>query len=311
MTLFTAFGCLVGNSFDSTLKGVKVQTHDGIFHADDVMGVAILGGAISKVQVLRSRAPVAETGAEIVVDVGGVYDTASGGFDHHHVRGGVTSSRFGFQGCASAGLVWDHYGLDFINAHYSDIGGCPVDAEEVVRRVHQSMVADIDSIDTGARRPAKGEFTFSHFISGHNVPGIPGDEMAFVSAVSAADRALRNAIVSAVAEIVDEVAVKAAIADQPGSVIVLDQYRFGMMSVCQSANAAGKTIRRVVYPDVSGQWRTQIIEGTESLPSEWVGKTPEEFKTLTGIDGYVFTHAAGFIAGNRTKEGAVEMAYRG
>jgi uncharacterized UPF0160 family protein len=311
MTVFTTFGYVV-DSFDSSLGGIRVQTHNGVFHADDVMGIAILAGAVlGRLQVLRSRAPVAETGAEITIDVGGVYDADAGMFDHHQARGGVSSSGFGFGGCAAAGLIWDHYGSAFINTHYSAVGGCPVDVYEVVRRVHAAVIADIDAIDVGSRRPAKGEFSFSHFIGGFNSPGKPGDAMDFAAAVEAAGRALRNAVVSAVAELSDEVAVKEAIADQPGSVVVLDQYRFGMMSVCQAANAAGKTIRRIVFPDPTGQWRVQIIDGTESLPSEWTGKTPEEFKTLTGVDGFVFCHAAGFIAGNRTKEGAVEMAHRG
>jgi uncharacterized UPF0160 family protein len=110
---------------------------------------------------------------------------------------------------------------------------------------------------------------------------------------------------------VGEDSVKTTIVEQPGNIAILDQYRFGTMAVCQAANAAGSTIRRLVFPDVSGQWRVQIVEGTESLPSEWVGKTPEEFKTLTGIDGFVYCHTSGFIAGNLTKEGAIEMAHIG
>jgi uncharacterized UPF0160 family protein len=311
MTVFTSFGYMV-NAFDSSLGGILVQTHNGVFHADDVTGIAILAGAgLGRLQVLRSRAPAAETGAEFMVDVGGIYDPASGGFDHHQARGGIVSTRFGFEGCAAAGLTWDHYGPAFVEAHYSNIGGCPVSIEEVVKRVHRAVIADIDAIDTGSRRPNKGEYTFSHFISGFNTPGKVGDASDFAAAVEAAGRALRNAVAAAVAELVDEEAVKAAISEQPGSVVVLDQYRFGSMEVCKAANAAGRTIRRIVFPDASGQWRVQIIEGTESLPSEWTGKTPEEFKEMTGIDGFVFCHAAGFIAGNRTKEGAVEMAYRG
>jgi uncharacterized UPF0160 family protein len=275
------------------------------------MGIAILTGAgLGKLQVLRSRAPASETGAEVVVDVGGVYDPSTGMFDHHQARGGVSSVNFGFTGCAAAGLIWDAYGPAFVRSHYASVGGCPVDVYEVVRRVHAAVIADIDAIDTGARRPSVGEFTFSHYISGFNDPGKVGEPMDFAAAVEAAGRALRNAVVTAVAEISDEVAVKEAISNQPGNVIVLDQYRFGMMECCKAANAAGKTIRRIVFPDPTGQWRVQIVEGAESLPSEWTGKSAEEFEAMTGIPGFVFAHAAGFIAGNRTREGAIEMAHR-
>uniref|UniRef100_A0A8B9QMF3 Chromosome 12 open reading frame 10 n=1 Tax=Apteryx owenii TaxID=8824 RepID=A0A8B9QMF3_APTOW len=74
-------------------------------------------------------------------------------------------------------------------------------------------------------------------------------------------------------------------------------------------------LQLVLYPDRSGQWRVQSIpvgphtfESRLPLPEQWRGVRDEALSQLTGIPGCVFVHASGFIGGNRTREGALEMA---
>jgi uncharacterized UPF0160 family protein len=45
-----------------------------------------------------------------------------------------------------------------------------------------------------------------------------------------------------------------------------------------------------------------------SLKAAWRGVRDAELSALAGIPGCVFCHAAGFIGGNDTYEGALEMA---
>ena len=74
----------------------------------------------------------------------------------------------------------------------------------------------------------------------------------------------------------------------------------------------------VVYPDeTGGNWRVQAIpvspesfESRKALPEPWRGIRDEELSRLSGIEGCIFVHASGFIGGNKTKEGALEMARR-
>lgn len=47
-----------------------------------------------------------------------------------------------------------------------------------------------------------------------------------------------------------------------------------------------------------------------SLPEEWRGIRDEALSKLSGIQGCIFVHAGGFIGGNNTQEGALEMARR-
>lgn len=45
-----------------------------------------------------------------------------------------------------------------------------------------------------------------------------------------------------------------------------------------------------------------------SLLEEWRGVRDEQLSSLSGIKGCIFVHASGFIGGNETREGALEMA---
>jgi len=72
----------------------------------------------------------------------------------------------------------------------------------------------------------------------------------------------------------------------------------------------------VVYrDDFGGQWRVQCVPQDQDsfvsrkpLPEPWRGLRDETLSGVTGIPDCVFVHASGFIGGNRTKEGAMEMA---
>lgn len=50
------------------------------------------------------------------------------------------------------------------------------------------------------------------------------------------------------------------------------------------------------------------FENRKPLPADWRGLRDDELSLKTGIPGCIFVHAAGFIGGNRTFEGALRMA---
>jgi uncharacterized UPF0160 family protein len=52
----------------------------------------------------------------------------------------------------------------------------------------------------------------------------------------------------------------------------------------------------------------QAFENRLSLPEEWRGVRDEDLEKVSGIEGAKFVHAAGFIGGNKTYEGALKMA---
>jgi len=52
----------------------------------------------------------------------------------------------------------------------------------------------------------------------------------------------------------------------------------------------------------------QAFENRLGLPEEWRGVRDQDLETVTKIPGSRFVHSAGFIGGNDTFEGALEMA---
>ncbi|GAB7348167.1 hypothetical protein MBLNU459_g6179t1 [Dothideomycetes sp. NU459] len=63
------------------------------------------------------------------------------------------------------------------------------------------------------------------------------------------------------------------------------------------------------------KWRIRAVsresgsfENRKDLPNAWKGVRDEELSNVSGVPGGVFVHAGGFIGGNKTFEGALEMA---
>ena len=87
---------------------------------------------------------------------------------------------------------------------------------------------------------------------------------------------------------------------------------------CEEEAADKGKVLFVLYPEKAAEdskWRVQAVsvsrdsfENRRGLREEWRGVRDEDLSKKSGIEGCVFVHAAGFIGGNTTKEGALEMA---
>ena len=73
----------------------------------------------------------------------------------------------------------------------------------------------------------------------------------------------------------------------------------------------------VVYQDMGGSWRVQCVPehassftNRKSMPSAWCGLRDDQLSEASGIPGCIFIHASGFIGGNQTKEGALQIAIK-
>ena len=120
-----------------TSKKIKIVTHDGLFHVDDVFAVATLIILLGEdnYEVIRSRDPkIVETG-DYVVDVGYIYDPEKKRFDHHQKEGAGT--RQNGVPYASFGLVWKKFGEELCKNR------------SVSNRIDKILVQQIDAGDTG------------------------------------------------------------------------------------------------------------------------------------------------------------------
>lgn len=86
----------------------------------------------------------------------------------------------------------------------------------------------------------------------------------------------------------------------------------------EEADADSGPVLYVLYPEKplpGAKWRIQCVPVSKDsfisrkpLPESWRGFQDDELDKISGISGCVFAHASGFIGGNMTYEGAMEMA---
>jgi uncharacterized UPF0160 family protein len=89
----------------------------------------------------------------------------------------------------------------------------------------------------------------------------------------------------------------------------------------EEENSESGKVLFVLYaekPTPDAKWRVQAVPETsdsfqsrKALPKAWRGVRDEELDKVSGVPGCVFVHAAGFIGGNKTFEGALELAKKG
>src|SRR5262245_18170119 len=95
-------------------KKLKVITHDGSFHADDIFASAALTILFKKrgekFEIVRTRDESVFPTGDYVYDVGSIYDEEKNRFDHHQ-PGGAGDRGDGIP-YSSFGLIWKKHGLE-------------------------------------------------------------------------------------------------------------------------------------------------------------------------------------------------------
>ncbi|MBR7889224.1 MYG1 family protein [Marinomonas sp. A79] len=278
-----------------------IATHNGNFHADDVFAVAALKQIFPSVDLIRTRDLDIIAKADIVVDVGGIYDADKGRFDHHQ-KGGAGARENGIP-FSSFGLIWQKYGLDICAG-----------SKEVAQSLDKNLVSVIDAIDCGHVEGVQTGISLSQTISMFNPTWQEeGDfDACFDEAVAFASRLLTRFIAAASGGVNAKSIVANAIekADDP-RVIVLEQYTPWKTTVLRLSQDA----LFMVYPSQTGQWRIQTVpvelgsfEDRKKLPAPWAGLSDEQLQAVTGLDDAMFCHNGRFIAGCGSFESTMKMA---
>ena len=97
---------------------MKIITHNGKFHSDEVVSYAILNYLYPNNTLIRTRDMNIinnKRHEDIIIDVGMVYDSFCNRFDHHQDNFKHTFTRNTKILLSSAGLVYKHFGRKLIN----------------------------------------------------------------------------------------------------------------------------------------------------------------------------------------------------
>jgi uncharacterized UPF0160 family protein len=286
---------------------MKVATHPGNFHADDVFAVAVLGLVHGPLQIVRTRDEARLAEADIRVDIGGRSDPSAGDFDHHQ-RAGAGERSNGIR-YASFGLVWRHHGAALA-------GG-----SEAAEAIDERLVQGVDANDTGQTisQPLVDSIrpmTVSGVIGAMNPAWdeelTPSQEDArFGEAVALATTILERELAGAFAyrRALDLVRAAISRASDP-RVIELDRKLPWHETVVKSAPEA----LFVVYPKTDG-WSLQAVPrelgdfaNRLDLPSEWAGLSGAELAAVTGVPDAVFVHSKRFYASAGSRSGILALA---
>ncbi|KAF3916499.1 hypothetical protein ABW20_dc0101022 [Dactylellina cionopaga] len=316
-----------------------IGTHNGAFHADEALAVYLLRltPTYKDSPVTRSRDPETLEACDIIVDVTGVYDGTKH-FDHHQRSFTETfSPNHTATKLSSAGLIYKHFGKEIIAQSTS----YPIDSptvEILYQKLYKEFIEAIDANDNGvsAYPSSAGPPAFSE--RGLTLPAMVGglnprwnekitDELSN-SQFEKASKLMGEAFVDKLdyyakawlpaREIVVEAIQKRFDVDKSGKIVNLGiscPWKEHLFNLEEEMGVSGE-ILYTLYSDGKG-WRIQAVsvnkdsfENRKGLPEKWRGVRDEELSGLTGIDGCVFVHASGFIGGNKTFEGALEMAKR-
>jgi uncharacterized UPF0160 family protein len=281
---------------------VLVATHDGPFHADDVMAFALVRVFVDpEARVVRTRDPARMAEADIVVDVGGVYDKATRRFDHHQAS---------YQGpWSSAGMV-----LDWLASEGR------IDAE-LADQLRADPMEYLDAVDNGRVAPKAGVPCFPKLVEALNQPARThaAFDAAFLQAASFAEAWLRG-IEAAHAQVLEaRIVVKRAMDDavaRGSRVIELEEY-LPWKPVYFANDGEAHPTDYVLHPGTDGSWRVVAIppragsmDQKRPLPEAWAGLTDDALEAVTGVPGSVFCHKNRFIAVFRSRDAAVAALSR-
>ena len=282
---------------------MKIATHSGNFHTDEIFAVAALLKVYPNAELVRSRESEVWQAADIVVDVGFIYDPQIARYDHHQT-GGAGKRPNGIP-YASFGLVWKHYGPKLAS----------VDTQEII---DERLCMAIDAIDNGveiAEYKFKGvrEYSLSDYLYSFVDQANTDKEYLnsnFMKLVGIAQEVLSNEISQAETLVRDTNTVREIIKNSADKRVITLPDRLEW----ERAVADFPEIMFVVYPRKEGNWGVKAVGAgvgfarKKLMPDSWIEKSSDELAAMTGVEDALFMHRGRHLALASTKEGAIKLA---
>ena len=291
-------------------------THSGGFHADELLSSVILTRLFPDAQLVRTRDKDWITPAQdrIIYDLGGQFDAGLQIFDHHQRPNPLRENGQPF---SAFGLIWAHYGRDYLRAMEVP----DQDIEAIHTSFDRGFVVPVDLIDNGAINASEAGPLFA----GLTLPVLletlkpvfddredGADDRAFAAALPIARAFVEAQINRKAAKYRAEAMVMAAITDA-GDRHVLE-LPMGMPFRAGVENAGADHLLFVVHPRGADWALTTIRTGDDTfdtradLPAAWAGLTDTALEDASGVKGAKFCHNGRFIAVASSRDAVLQMA---
>jgi len=303
-----------------------IVTHGGKFHADDAWAVATLNVLYPGAELVRTRDQAIIDSADFVIDVGGIWDPATGRFDHH--QKGFSGARQTGVPYASAGLVWRDYGARCVAALAAAHAGQQLSidaAQQIAWAIDADIVQYLDLSDVGAAKNAPGGYGLSAVVSGFNPNWLDEERLGYGEA---ADAYRLNQFRRAMDFLTDVMA--NAVKYRVGATLALEKVRQaevledGRLLYLQNSALPWTSVVRKEMPKILfvishnlNEQRYMLhtvpatadtFEARADLPASWAGLRDADLAAVTGVPDAGFCHNGRFIAAAKSYEGIYAMA---
>jgi uncharacterized UPF0160 family protein len=303
-----------------------IVTHGGKFHADDAWAVAVLSVLFPDAEIRRTRDPATIEAADFAIDVGGIWDPATGRFDHH--QKGFSAARQSGVPYASAGLVWREYGARCVTALALAHTGHQLaedKAREMAYAIDAELVQYLDLADVGAAKSAPGGYGLSAVVSGFNPNWLDEQRLnygpaaeeyrlgQFRRAMALLTDILVNSVKYRVGALLAVEQVRQSEVLEGGQVLFLKN---GALPWTQIVRKEMPKVLFVISHNIAERRymlhtvpvSPESFEARADLPEAWAGLRDAELAAVTGVPDAAFCHNGRFIAAVKSYEGARAMA---
>lgn len=294
-------------------KKIKIVTHDSRFHADDVFAVATLSLVFKgKIKVTRTRDEKIINNADIVLDVGNIYDPEKNRFDHHQPEGaGVRENGIPY---ASFGLIWKHFGRRLCE-------------EKVWQYIENKIVQPIDAGDNGISTFIKDpkydvfpyivpDMLFSFMPSWKENQNM---DKPFFEAVKFVQIILEREILRATHSFESEKIILDSYekTEDKRIVVISKGYQFSDEDIGRALQEKSEVLYFIKHREEHDQWSVKAmrIKGDEfpskkPFPKEWAGLSDGELQKISGVSDAIFCHRGLFLAVAKSLDGAKLLAQK-
>lgn len=317
---------------------MKIGTHNGAFHCDEVLACAILKKLpeYKEAEIVRTRDNSLLDQCDIVVDVGGIFDPANHRYDHHQKTFSDTMSSL-MPGkpwttkLSSAGLIYVHFGKKLIAQLTGQAETEPI-IDKIYDKVYEKFMEEVDANDNGIpTHDGVARYAVTTTLASRVAnlrPAWNDDKQDFDAGFNKAMEMVWPEFEERIQfyfkvwwparTIVAQALEQRFKVHSSGKVLLFDNggcpFKEHLYELEVEQAISGEMLF-ALFADQNGVWRVLAIgvKGEDfksrlQLKKEWCALRDQELVDKSGIEGSTFVHAAGFIGGNKTREGALEMA---
>jgi uncharacterized UPF0160 family protein len=296
-------------------KPIHIVVHNGGFHADDVTAVALLSLYYKKhgkrIRVTRTRDSEIIKNADVVCDVGGVYNPEQNRFDHHQTGGaGFRENGVPY---ASVGLVWKRIGKELCEPY-----------ESLAEKIDRECIQFIDANDNGydfGQKTENSPLPLPAFFMIYNttwkersISCKDNDKKQFMHAVKLAKDFFERYIETSKQSVEASEMIKQVYeTSSDKQILIFDTDFTRPVFIAHLLNYPEPLFH--IYPDRTGTWSVETVpasfgsfEKRISFPKKWAGLRDKELQNVSGFSELIFCHNSLFLCKVTSKEKALAIA---